>query len=209
LSSLWLNSRRRDVYSQNGEDGVIEAIFQRIGVSDEPWCCEFGAHDGFTFSNTANLSWPAVLIEPNPELFDKLAASSRANHGNVLMQRYVGVMLNKLDDLLQQTHIPKNFDLLSIDVDGEDLAIWNGLSHYVPRVVIIEVDSCQAPGTGPSQRSMGTLEEAVALGKRKGYELALHTGNAIFVRCELAQALEIDPNNWQELFDRRWIECKR
>jgi hypothetical protein len=183
---------------------VIEAIFQRIGVSGEPWCCEFGAHDGFTFSNTANLQWPAVLIESDPELFAKLAASSRAQNC-VVVQRHIGVQLNKLDNVLLTTPIPKNFDLLSIDVDGEDLAIWKSLQYYRPRVVIIEVDSCQAPGAGPSIRGMGTLEEAVALGKSKGYELALHTGNAIFVRAELAQALEIDPENWQELFDRRWI----
>src|SRR6266576_6048041 len=88
LSSLWLNDRRRNVYSQNGEDGVLEAIFEKIGVHHNPnhrerWCCEFGAHDGLTFSNTAHLSlhwgWSAVLIESDPVLFEKLSASVRVN----------------------------------------------------------------------------------------------------------------------------------
>ena len=39
MSSLWLNLFRKNITSQNGEDGVLEAIFSKIGVLNK-WCCE-------------------------------------------------------------------------------------------------------------------------------------------------------------------------
>lgn len=60
----------RSVYSQNGEDGVIEKIFEVIGTSSE-YFVEFGAADGVWLSNTANLrlnkSWNGLLLEGNNE----------------------------------------------------------------------------------------------------------------------------------------------
>src|SRR6266702_5733845 len=36
----------RQVFAQNGEDGVIAEIFRRIGASDQPYFVEFGAGAG-------------------------------------------------------------------------------------------------------------------------------------------------------------------
>jgi hypothetical protein len=208
LSSLWLNDRRRNVYSQNGEDGVLEAVFEKIGTRNR-WCCELGAADGLEFSNTANLwrqqgGWNAVLIEADKGRYDKLVETLSGQPNVVGLHRYVSPRC-PLNSVLQETGAPKDLDLVSIDVDGEDIRIWGDLSRYVPRVVVIEVDSLCAPGSGPSSRGMATLDEVVKLGWEKGYQLALHTGNAVFVRTEDAAALGVDPVNWQELFDRRWI----
>lgn len=71
----WLERRARNIYSQNGEDGILEAIFERIGTANQ-WCCECGAADGVFFSNTKRLidaGWSAVLIEADAEQFKKLA----------------------------------------------------------------------------------------------------------------------------------------
>lgn len=73
---LWLKERRKNVYSQFGEDGLLEAIFERIGAANR-WCCECGAADGVFFSNTRALitndyQWSAVLIEADAEQFHKL-----------------------------------------------------------------------------------------------------------------------------------------
>lgn len=46
-----LLAEKSNIYSQNGEDGVIAAIFESIGAETE-WCCEFGAWDRLHFSNT-------------------------------------------------------------------------------------------------------------------------------------------------------------
>ncbi|HWE03123.1 MAG TPA: hypothetical protein VG326_12000, partial [Tepidisphaeraceae bacterium] len=64
----WLNQYARNVYSQFGEDGILEQALRLLPVRDK-WCVEFGAHDGLTYSNSANLitaqEYRAVLIEPD------------------------------------------------------------------------------------------------------------------------------------------------
>ena len=205
--SSWLNLNRKDVHSQNGEDGVLEAIFDRIGVRTW-WCCELGAHDGITNSNTYNLrknhGWTGVLIESDASLIPALQENSREN--DIVAHAHVDEV-NSLDRILLQTMIPKSFDLLSIDVDGEDQNIWRSLEHYTPRVVVIEVDSRISPDSeqGFLLHPSG-ISGCVAIGKAKGYELALHTGNCIFVQHEFVRTLGIDTKNWEALFDTSWLE---
>ena len=45
LSSLPFNRYQFNVYSQNGEDGVIAELHKRLGLeaSNDSWCVEFGA----------------------------------------------------------------------------------------------------------------------------------------------------------------------
>ena len=43
-----------NVFSQNGEDGIIEEILNRLEIQTG-WVCEFGAWDGIYLSNTFNL----------------------------------------------------------------------------------------------------------------------------------------------------------
>lgn len=93
--------------------------------------------------------------------------------------------------MLQQTAIPPDFDLLSIDIDGNDYHVWKALTGYQPRVVCIEfnptipteVDFVQLANPAVTQGS--SLRALVALGKELGYELvAVLQYNAFFVRCE-------------------------
>ena len=67
---------KKNIFSQYGEDGIIEEIFKRLeGVSDKQ-CCEFGAWDGKFLSNTCNLitnhNYEAVLIEADEKKFNEL-----------------------------------------------------------------------------------------------------------------------------------------
>ncbi len=140
MSSIWLATRKQTVTSQWGEDGIIESIFERIGTNNK-WCCEFGAWDGKHLSNTWNLihnrGWQGVLIEG-----EKSRASKLSNiPGVVPMCAFVEVSgRDSLDILLSRTPIPYDFDLLSIDIDNDDYYVWEGLTKYRPRVVIIEIN---------------------------------------------------------------------
>ena len=71
------DSFKRDVFSQNGEDGVLEAILDLIPKQDlRKLVVEFGAWDGINFSNTYNLilnhGFSAILIESNKQRFKEL-----------------------------------------------------------------------------------------------------------------------------------------
>lgn len=45
---------RKNIFSENGEDGIIEKIFSEIKPKSN-LCCEFGAWDGIFASNCRNL----------------------------------------------------------------------------------------------------------------------------------------------------------
>lgn len=124
------------VTSQNGEDGIIEKIFETIGDNDySKWCVEFGAWDGKHLSNTYNLlvnkGWDGVLIEGNEDKFQELS-NNYSNHSNVYtLNSMIGFSShNNLESILSTTPIPKDFGLICIDIDGCDYYIWESLQAY-------------------------------------------------------------------------------
>ena len=64
-NSTLLNARK-NIYSQNGEDGVTELLIDFLDIKEGSFC-EFGAWDGKYLSNTFNLlqnrNWKGVYIE--------------------------------------------------------------------------------------------------------------------------------------------------
>jgi len=122
-----------DVYSQNGEDGLIEELLNRI--KDVPkYFVEFGGWDGFHCSNVANLrenkGWDGVMFEldgnrvlssPNIKLYDQAITSKNIN------------------SVFKKYKVPFNFGVLSIDIDGDDYYVWKKLKkEYKPAIVVIE-----------------------------------------------------------------------
>jgi len=206
-SSCWLTKRSRKIYSQHGEEGIIEAIFEVIGIANK-WCVEFGAWDGVHLSNTCffikEMHWRAIQIEANPARFRQLVANFHGCKDVFQFNEFVGYNsgVDTLEDLLARTPIPNNFDLLSIDVDGNDYHIWDSISRYKPRLVVIEVNP-----TIPNDivfiqnRDMGirqgsSLAAVVELGKKKGYELVCYyTTNAFFVQTSDYLQFAIDDNS--------------
>jgi hypothetical protein len=144
----YLNRYRKDIKSQFGEDGIIEKIFEIIPEGDQNhWSCEFGAWDGKHCSNTYNLitneKWTGVLIEADKKKFTELQQTYRDVNRVVLINEFVnssGRMT--LDKILATTEAPKAFDLLSIDIDGNDYHVWSSLEQYKPKVVVIEFNPC-------------------------------------------------------------------
>ncbi|MDE1925193.1 MAG: FkbM family methyltransferase [Patescibacteria group bacterium] len=60
-------------YSQNGEDRLLWFIFRALGIS-KPSYIDIGAHDPFSYSNTALLyenGSTGINIEPDPRLFKR------------------------------------------------------------------------------------------------------------------------------------------
>jgi len=55
---------RKNLFSQNGEDGVVLEIIKRLKLNHRnKWCCEFGAWDGIHGSNTFNLVKISIIIQ--------------------------------------------------------------------------------------------------------------------------------------------------
>lgn len=145
-SDNWIESIEPfNVYSQFGEDGYLAAIFERIGV-DFNYCVDVGAADGILFSNVRRWlekGWGGVLIEKDDKRYDALVRNTGTIGFDKIRCHRREVKPtgeSSLDSILLRENAPLDFDLLSIDVDGQDYYIWNSLLCFKPRVVVIEYD---------------------------------------------------------------------
>lgn len=219
IDNRWLSSCKFDIASQNGEDGIIEKIFE-IMKEDNKWCVEFGAYDGEYLSNVWNLitnkRWSGVLIEADSKKYGNLVKTYRNNHNVICLNRFVEFEgLNTIDKILAETAIPKSFDLLCIDVDGNDYHIWESMKIYEPRAVIIEFNpSMSADIEFIQKKDMkinhgSSLLSLVKLGKQKGYELIATTViNAIFVKRAYFELFKIKDNSPSLLYQDRQFETR-
>jgi len=209
--STFLQQYRSDVTSQRGEDGILTALFELIGSTNE-WCIEFGAWDGRFLSNTWSLvaeqGWSGVLMEGDPDRFPDLEATYGDNPSAHLIQAYVGHRTQTLDDLLDKTPCPSIPDLVSIDVDGMDWHIWESLTEYRPRLVVIEFnptipnDVLFVQDPDPEVNQGSSLLAMIELAGDKGYELVATTEwNAFFVDRELYPRVGIEDNSIDAMHD--------
>ena len=82
-----------------------------------------------------------------------------------------------LDNIFARTQLPKEFDLFSLDIDGNEYHLWDSLTHYRPRVMLVEFNPTIPNDVAFIQpRDMSVFQGSslmafVELGKRKGYEL--------------------------------------
>lgn len=127
LSHIELKEAEKSIFSQGGQDGVLEAIFNQIGGGNKTFV-EFGARDGLEISNTANLrlnkGWGGLLMDTEPL-------------SDIVMEETI--TRENINDLFEK-YAMFEADYLSIDLDGNDYWIWEAIKTN-PRVVTIEYNS--------------------------------------------------------------------
>lgn len=174
-----LRARERQVHSQGGEDGVLLHLFERLGATNR-FFVEFGAWDGRHWSNSAHLriehGWRGLLMDGDP---DRVADEVRKEF----------ITAENVELLFTRYEVPPAFDLLSMDIDGNEYWVWKAITRFRPRVVVIEYNVCFGAAVSktmpydPHHRwdktrfhgaSLAALHK---LGREKGYTL-LHTDSA-------------------------------
>lgn len=198
---------KKSVYSQLGEDGIIEYIFKIIKPNHN-YYVEFGAWDGKHLSNTANLrinhNWTGLLLESN-----KLIVNNTKNKDLINLQCEM-VTKDNINILFEKYKVPLDFDLLSIDIDSNDYYVWKNLTNYRPKIVIVETNPGirnNLPLTVQENKSNihrkgnkgnyfgANLHAFYNLALRKGYKLlTVDKWNAFFVINE-----EFEKFNIQEI----------
>lgn len=207
----------KNVYSQNGEDGIIEELFKRLEIHSG-YLCEFGAWDGVGLSNTFNVyehnkDFKCILIESNKEYYESLLQKLEHVENKICLNKFIRPEPDHQDSLdnilldLKIEELDKDFALLSIDVDSCDYEIWKGLTRYRPKVVVIEVNSSYPPNERvyPCTPSGASAAIVADLAKEKGYKIICHTGNLIFVVDELFDMLGVEEMSLDEVFQWSWV----
>ena len=181
---------RRDAYGQNGEDGILEKLFECLGM-ESGFFVEFGAWDGKHLSNTYNLyesGWKGCFIEADPTRFRDLEAGIPDPTVIKINAMVATSGARSLDNLLAE-HGVDHVDVLSIDIDSDDLRVWESMQGYSPDVVIIEYNPVipfdtryvNPPGEMHGNAALSIAESA----DERGYALVEGTDtNLIFVRRE-------------------------
>ena len=213
----FLYNYSKNVYSQNGEDGINKFLFEYLDIT-EGYMLEIGAWDGFYLSNTANLwsknkNFKSILIEPHinqrtqppkPRLNKQ---KLEIEHENVHCFVEAASPNNTLESIINRSKFKitdDNFILASIDIDGDDLNVTRSLGKYKPIILIVE------PNGGIYDRKYhnqpgSTVSELVEFGKEIGYELIgmsgfkdLHPGNLYFIRNDFKSKFDICDKDWTE-----------
>jgi hypothetical protein len=194
-----LNSFRRNVNSQFGEDGILEKLFDELRIGKGVFC-EFGAWDGKRFSNTYlryENGWKGIYIEGNRRRYAELRRNIRDNDSVDLICAYVRPDgPNSLDRILENSRVVKKeqrLDLLSIDIDSDDLAIWRSLTSIRPCVVVIEFNPTIPLDTdyvNPVGENKGNAARSIAaFAESNMYDLVATTHcNLVFVDARMRPA---------------------
>ena len=158
------------MYSQSNEDAILDALIARFGASSRRFV-EFGAGDGRQ-NNTINLlykGWSGVWCEPHRKRFHSACERWRGYPVAILRRVVTPEKVNLV--------VRDPLDVLSIDIDGNDYAVWQACTAR-PRFVVIEYDAIN--GTD--------LDTMIELGRRKAYgaiETSSNGVNVFFVREDL------------------------
>lgn len=197
-----INRYEFKVFSQAGEDGIISEIFNRIGTTNK-FFVEFGVGNGLENNSTYLLvkGWQGYWIEGSERFCKSIRQSFEdllANQQLTLKNTFITAA--NIEDLFREGNVPTELDLLSIDIDGNDYWVWQAITNYRPRVVILEYNAIYPPESSwvmqynPSHQwkynsHMGSSLKALEkLGHQKGYKLigcSFSGVNAFFVREDL------------------------
>lgn len=197
-----LNKYEFQVYSQNGEDGILEEIFNRIGVKNN-YFVEFGIQNGLE-CNTSYLllkGWSGLWLEGDKKCVAQAATIFKdLLRENKLKIQEAFITAENIESLFHKFNVPQEFDLLSIDIDGNDYYVWEAITYFTPRAVVIEYNAIIRPNLAwvkaynPTEMWNDTsyfgagLKSLEILANKKGYCLVgcdFSGTNAFFVRQDL------------------------
>jgi hypothetical protein len=170
------------VFSQRGEDGVIQYLINHIDIPNKIFV-EFGV-ETYTESNTRflliNNNWSGLIID-----------GSKSNI-NFIKSDYIywKYDITAVESFITKENINKiiseytkvsDIGILSVDIDGNDYWIWKEIDCIKPRIVICEYNSA----FGNDKKV--TVPYKADFVRRKEHYSDLYFGASLAAFCELAE----------------------
>jgi len=190
------------VFSQWGEDGIIQFLLRHIPIENKTFV-EFGVED-YTQANTrfllVNNNWHGLVLDNDSDNIAKI--KNTATHSNYDLKAIPAfVTKDNINEILKTNDVAGEIGLLSIDIDGNDFWVWRAIEVIDPIIVVIEYNhrfGKDAAVTVPYEESFdrfrssrplvyfgASLKALCMLGERKGYAFVgcnSNGVNAFFVR---------------------------
>lgn len=193
------------VFSQFGEDGIIQYLAQRVPIENEVFV-EFGVED-YSESNTrfllVNDNWRGLVMDGGDRHLAFVRRTGLAWRHDI-DAKVAFVDRDNINGLIASAGIRGDIGLLSVDIDGNDYWVLEAIDVVSPRILAVEYNSNFGPEaavTVPydpafergrahwSQLYWGASLAALdGLARRKGYALVGGNSagnNAFWVREDL------------------------
>lgn len=142
INNDWVNGIKNiplnKIYAQFGEEAIFDYIFKNIGTFNK-YLVDFGAGTlNSGLSNSRYLlesGWSGLLMDGNP-----------AEQNEIIKKEFITA--ENIVELFIKHNVPDVFDLLSIDIDGNDFWVLKSIlkSSFKPRVIINEFNGCLEEG---------------------------------------------------------------
>jgi hypothetical protein len=187
------------VYSQSGEDGIIQYLISKIPNIPNKFI-EFGV-ENYLESNTRflilNNYWTGLIIDGDKNNIEFIK-SDPIYWRSQLTAINSFVTKDNINDLIESNNFSGEVGILSVDVDGNDYWIWDSITVCNPSIVIVEYNSffglenaVTIPYVENFVRSEAhhsliyygaSIKAFELLGEKKGYELVFtnKAGNNLF-----------------------------
>lgn len=207
------------VYSQGDEDGIIDAIFHRLGINKGTFA-EIGVENGLECNTLLLLhqGWKGFWFESNEDY----AKQIQNKFSNV---KGLGLCVGKItkeniNQIFRDMNIT-DLDFLSIDIDGMDIYLLEEL-EIKPKVICIEYNAkwpahvYKKPIYNINYSWSGTdymgssLRAITELANCKGYDLvgtSITGANAFFLRKDLVSGKFPNNRSYLDLYNppRYWL----
>jgi hypothetical protein len=203
------------VFSQWGEDGILQQLLRYIPVSRKTFI-EFGV-ETYQEANTRFLlihdNWSGLVMDGSIENIEFIKSDDLYWRYNLKAEQAF-ITRENINDLIRRNGISGEIGLLSVDIDGNDYWVWEAIDVVSPSIVVVEYNARFGPDravTIPYRADFirtkahysnlyygASLAALCVLARRKGYAFVgcnMAGNNAFFVRNDLKPAAlpEITP----------------
>ncbi|PSN20267.1 hypothetical protein C7271_03050 [filamentous cyanobacterium CCP5] len=205
LDPLDIPANEFKVFSQWGEDGIIQFLLRKIEVKSKTFV-EFGVQN-YTESNTRflliNNNWSGLVLDGSEENIYYIKKDPIYWKYN-LKAVHAFITRENINQLILDHGMTGEIGLLSVDIDGNDYWVWQSIDVISPAIVIAEYNFRFGPEKAvaipynpdfvrsqahPSMIYYGASLKALwQLGQQKGYVLVGSNSagnNAFFIRKDL------------------------
>ncbi len=171
------------VFSQWGEDGIIQALLKYVRIERKIFV-EFGVQN-YTESNTRflliNDHWSGLLIDGDKNHVDYIKNDPIYWQHNLKVDCSF-ITKDNINSILMSNGISGEIGLLSIDIDGNDYWVWEHISVISPTIVVIEYNARFGP-----ERSV-TVPYSPDFTREKAHFSGIYYGASLKALCTLGHS---------------------
>lgn len=141
---LKLQDAEFKVFSQFGEDGILQYLIRETGITrEESTFVEFGVQN-YSESNTRfllmNDHWRGMIIDGSKEYMDSVRNQDIYwRHDLTAVDAWID--RDNINQLIGDAGFSGDLGILSVDIDGNDYWVWEKIEVVKPIIVVVEWNS--------------------------------------------------------------------